>query len=112
MKRETLLRAVEVLAAEPDDDKHVSQLRSAGFSAAEAEVLAEVLPEAFAIPILEELGVASVSDIASAKTRRGRWVKVVLSENPIFAAALSLAREHRASGVMANITEPSQNGRP
>jgi|SRR5436190_5151582 len=104
MDRDAVLRAVEVLAAEPDALEHIPQLRSAGFSASEAEVLAVVLPEAFAIPVLEELGVSSVSDMASAKTQRGRWVKVALSENPIFVAALALAREHRMSGVLASGT--------
>ena len=101
MKRDSLLRAVEILAAEPDTDEQVPRLQAAGFSASEALLLAEVLPEAFAIPVLKDLGVSCVSEVASAQTRRGRWVKVVLSESPVFAAALALAREHRASGVLS-----------
>jgi hypothetical protein len=100
MKKEALLRAVEILAGEPDLEKQLLRLRSAGFSDSDAEVLANVLPEAFAIPVLEHLGIASVSDVASARTRWGRWVNVRLSKNPVFVAALSLAREHRASGVL------------
>lgn len=89
MNRDALLRAVEILAAEPDPDKQVLRLQSAGFSGSDSRVLADVLPEAFAIPVAEELGVTSVSDMASARTRYGRWTQVRLSTNAIFVAALS-----------------------
>src|SRR5262245_63113013 len=100
MNKEALLRAVEILASESDPDSQVLRLQAAGFSGSDSRVLADVIPEAFAIPVAEELGVTSISDMASARTRHGRWTQVRLGTNPIFVAALSLAREHRSSGAL------------
>jgi hypothetical protein len=102
MQRDALIRAVEVIASCGDRGDVVDALRSSGFSPPEARILVDVLPEAFAVPILEELGASGLLLHASAKDAAGQWVEVPLEQHQIYAAALSLAREHRARGTIAH----------
>lgn len=104
MNREQALQAVEVIAkCMTSGANEFAALRAAGFSPSESRVIVDTFPEAFALPAMEALGVV-VSDVASAKDSEGRWVKVSLSECPPFQAALSLAREHRATGALSQET--------
>ena len=102
MEQQRLILAASTIAGVPESADAIAALTSVGFSRVEATTLVDVLPEAFAVPVLEDLGVSSFSDEASARTRRGKWVRVVLNECPVFVAALNLAREHRSVGVMPN----------
>jgi len=81
----------------------LTALCAAGFGPEESRVIVDTLPEAFALPAIEELGVV-VSTFASAKNSTGEWTKIPLSDCPFFQAALTLAREHRAVGALPQET--------
>jgi hypothetical protein len=100
MQRDALIRAAEVIASRGDDDNVAEALRASGFSPREARILVDVLPEAFAVPILEELGALGLVSHASAKNAAGDWVEIHLEQNLIYAAALDLARAHRGRGIL------------
>lgn len=100
MERTKLIEAAKLLAEEIASDKPIQRLEKSGFSKRECLVLRDVVPEAFAIPVLEDLGISSIEENASARNLFNRWVSVSLSDIPIFIDALALAREHRAIGVL------------
>jgi hypothetical protein len=100
MDRHLLLKAVEVMAACMEERAdEVSALRAAGFSASEGRVLVDALPEAFAVPVVEELGCV-VDELGSVRNSAGEWVKVLLADSSIFVAALDLSRQHRITRTM------------
>lgn len=104
MERTRILRAVEVMATcLAGGTDQLSALQAAGFSAQDARVIADTLPEAFALPAMEELGVV-VDEWASVKNSDGKWVRVSLAKCSFFRGALELAREHRASGTLPQST--------
>lgn len=104
MQRDRVLCAVEALAtcisAGADE---MTALREAGFGPEESRIIVDTLPEAFALPAMEDLGVV-VSSVASAKDSAGEWTEISLSDCPFFQAALRLAREHRAVGALPQET--------
>lgn len=100
MQRQRLLEAVEILATIPSGSDGINQLVAGGFSRSEAIQLSELVPEAFAVPVMETLGVAKIVDEVSALNRRGEWEQIPLRDLPVFQEALSLAREHRATLIM------------
>ena len=100
MKRDRVLRAVDVLAAcIADGTDNVAALCAAGFSAAEARVIADAFPEAFAAPAVESLGVV-ISDTSSARNSAGQWMPFSLDHCSIYRAAVDMAREHRTVGTL------------
>ena len=100
MNRDQLLLAVNIMTTcTAERSQEAPAFQAAGFSDRDARILIDALPEAFAIPVVEELGVA-VDELGSAKNAAGQWVKVSLAASPIFAAALDLARAHRATVAM------------
>lgn len=104
MHRDRVLRAVDTIAtciASGTDE--LAALRAAGFGLEESRVIVDTLPEAFALPAMEDLGVV-VSNVASAKDSAGRWTEISLAECSFFQAALNLAREHRAVGALSQET--------
>jgi hypothetical protein len=104
MKRDRVLQAAEVIyTCITSGEDEFAALRVAGFSPSESRIITDTLPEAFALPAMEELGVV-VSDVASAKDSEGQWAKVSLTECSIFQAASNLAREHRAVGTLRQET--------
>jgi hypothetical protein len=104
MQRDRVLQAVDAIAAciASGADELVA-LRAAGFGPEESRVIVDTLPEAFALPAMEDLGVV-VSNVASAKDSAGRWAEISLAECSFFQAALNLAREHRAFGTLSQET--------
>jgi len=78
----------------------IAALQAAGFGPSESRVIADTLPEALALPAMEDLGVV-VSQVASARNAAGRWTQVSLADCSFFQAALDLSREHRAVGALA-----------
>jgi hypothetical protein len=93
---------VEIIATCRDGKDVFGALRASGFSPPQARILVDILPEAFAVHILEELGASSVFLDASAKNAAGDWVKIPLEPHPIYAAAISLAKEHRSHVAIAH----------
>ena len=95
-----LLQAVQILAAVPSENDGIDLLIAGGFSSTEALQLSELVPEAFAVPVVEALGVTNIVDEVSAVNRSGEWEKVPLRELSTFQSALTLAREQSASGIL------------
>lgn len=100
MQRDRALRAIDVMATcIADGTDEVASLRAAGFAAPEARVIADVFPEAFAAPAMEDLGVI-ISDTASARNSTGQWTPFSLADCSIYRAALAISREHRSVGTL------------
>ena len=101
MDRAKFIKGIEGLVEEINSDHAIARLEEMGFSKTESEVFRNAVPEAFAVPVLEDLGVSSIDDTASARNVLNKWVSVKLADIPIFVQALELAREHRAVGVIS-----------
>lgn len=113
MNRTELMRAATVMAANPScgDDEVVQLLVDDGFDSAVAHRLVAFLPSAFARPVLESLGVSNFSNKVSVPRSESRCFSVRLSDQPEYVAALDLAREHRAIGIIEpHVFESIVNG--
>jgi len=86
----------------PDDTALSAALVRNGFSKREADLLIAFVPLAFSRPVLEDLGVAHFAETVSAQTAKGTWIEVPLTSQPIYVAALEIAREHRRAGLIRN----------
>lgn len=102
MKRNRLLRAIDILACPRNENEAeiAEKLVAAGFTASEACRLIAFVPMAFSRPILERLGITNVSPIVSVPTDDGGSFEVRLCDQPEYVAALALARDHLRSGLI------------
>ena len=99
MERERIRRAVEVLWSnrQLDEPGWQASLEQAGYSEVEARLMSSVVPEAFAVAVLEQLG-AAMPRTMSVPRRDGGHVEVALAEWPVFSETLAAAREKFRSG--------------
>jgi hypothetical protein len=99
MERERIRQAIEIMWQHPklDDAGWVDELARAGLGEVEARLLTSVVPEAFAIPMLEESGARPGLDMQVPR-RKGGYLKVPVSRWPIFTELLAVAREKASAG--------------
>jgi hypothetical protein len=102
MHRHKMLRAIAVMGAmtDVDDPGMEAALIGAGFTKKEAALLVAFVPQAFARPVLEKLGVTQFSESVSATNRDDESVNIPLGSIPIYTTALGIAREHRRVGLI------------
>jgi hypothetical protein len=85
-------------AAQGSDADMVARLIELGWLAQEAELFVALVPIGFSRPVLEHLGITNFPATLSVQNRRGRWIEVPFALQPIYVAALAIAREHRRTG--------------
>jgi hypothetical protein len=102
LDRRRLLEAIGVMGSQAGakDSEILLALTHAGFTNSEADALIAFVPLAFSRPIMEELGVAHFSESVSAKNKSGQWIQIPLASQTVYVAALTVAREHRRSGLI------------
>ena len=102
MNEEQIILAAETLVRNwhVNEDGQIAALKGDGFAEGEAERLVAFLPMAFSRPVLEELGIDQFDTEVTGRDADGNWVSAELMRQPEYAAALKLARKHRAKGAM------------
>lgn len=89
-------RALEILGtyqALPDDPELVEALRQQGFESQDAERLVALLPIAFGRATLQRHGIKHFRDEALVRHLDGSTTEILLSDQPIYTAALQVATE-------------------
>jgi hypothetical protein len=100
MEKSRLLQAIRLLAALPSgDDDAEAALVAGGFSAIEARILAAFVPEAFAVPVLQQLGV-TVADHVPIINGNGEWEDIPLRDVAIYQSTRGLLKECVTSGIL------------
>lgn len=101
MERSRLLIAIYAMAKSSGaEDEQLRALRDLGFDEGEAHRLVSFVPVAMSRPILEQLGVTNFSDVASVPIGNEKWLDVRLGDQPEYTAALAVARDHMANGML------------
>ncbi|HVR95108.1 MAG TPA: hypothetical protein VMW27_00735 [Thermoanaerobaculia bacterium] len=103
-------RALEILGAYqelPDDPEMVEALRDAGFPTQEAERLVGLLPLAFGRAALQRFGIMYFPNDARVRHPDGSTTEILLSDQPIYKAALQLAAEMQESPAAAALAARS-----
>jgi hypothetical protein len=95
-----MLKAIAVMGTmkELDDPEMEAELMNSGFSKREAALLVAFVPQAFARPVLEKLGVTQFSESVSAKNHDDEMVSFPLASMPKTTAGRMDAAAHLDRG--------------